>query len=796
MEEDLYEIEFMYQGNPVILKCNLKEKLKDILNKFVLQVGITDKKSVIFLCLGNLVDEELTLEELLSKTMADFKKIQILVYQSEPDVIIKSKNIICPECKEDIRLKINDYKVNLYDCKNGHEINDILLHEFSDTQNINLSKIICNNCKRADKGSTRDYEFYYCITCKYYLCPFCNKSHDKNHKLINDKQKNSICNEHNDSFIKYCQDCKQNLCFLCVEMHKSHKIELYEDIIPDINMINNEMNNLDEAINLFENNINQIIDKFKLVINNLKIYYQIYKDLVDNFDSTDINKRKYEIYQNINEIKNNIINEIDNINEERNSKRQIEKIMEIHDMMINKNIKEKETVEEDTTKIIICEKCYTIPKITFLTNTKIKIECSECKASLNKDISYFDKFIKFKGDKILSELPTCTFDEEHKCSSIKYCFNCEKYLCEECLKKHIELYKDKHTLITQKIKSNIICKKKGHNEYKFDKYCTQCEDYLCPSCKCEHEDRYYYLGDPDKEKKVKKISEKIMNCEKMVEVEEKNLNVYLEKVYNKIDAIKKMFKDFKERNLKYISLYKLLVSNYDTIKEINNFNIENNILINENFNYETSNLKKTMKFGREENECLESIYNKLCNFYLNKNFITPKKYPEFIITKKFCNKNIKKVLVIDDELIIILLEKENTIYKLIKNSKNEFFIEKVLFKFALKDIYPLKDSYFIFVDYNNNMYIINYNNKEFSIVKTFEKINLFLIDIFNEEKFFTLKNNSDNFIIEYYYEIEISWYRKYQKCESSFIYMKKKIYVISKIFLMILILKLKILKLN
>ena len=341
MEEDSFELEFIYQGNPVILKCDLKEKMKDILNKFVLQVEITDKKSVIFLCLGNLVNEELTLRELLGKTMADFKKIQIFVYSGEPDVIIKSKNIICPECKEDIRLKINDYKVYLYDCKNGHEINDILLHEFSDTQNINLSKIICNNCKRADKGSTYDYEFYYCISCKYYLCPLCNKSHDKNHKIISDKQKNSFCNEHNDSFIKYCQDCKENLCFLCSEKHKNHKIELYEDIIPDINMINNEMNNLDKAINSFEDNINQIIDKFKLVINNLKIYYQIYKDLVDNFDSNAINKRKYEIYQNINEIKNNIINEIDIINEDRNSKRQIEKIMEIHDMMVNKNIKEK-----------------------------------------------------------------------------------------------------------------------------------------------------------------------------------------------------------------------------------------------------------------------------------------------------------------------------------------------------------------------------------------------------------------------------------------------------------------------
>ena len=44
--------------------------------------------------------------------------------------IIKSKSIICPECKENIRIKINDYKIKLYDCKNGHNIDNILFEEY------------------------------------------------------------------------------------------------------------------------------------------------------------------------------------------------------------------------------------------------------------------------------------------------------------------------------------------------------------------------------------------------------------------------------------------------------------------------------------------------------------------------------------------------------------------------------------------------------------------------------------------------------------------------------------------
>ena len=42
-------------------------------------------------------------------------------------MIIKSKEIICPKCNENILIKIDEYKINLYNCKSNHEINNILL---------------------------------------------------------------------------------------------------------------------------------------------------------------------------------------------------------------------------------------------------------------------------------------------------------------------------------------------------------------------------------------------------------------------------------------------------------------------------------------------------------------------------------------------------------------------------------------------------------------------------------------------------------------------------------------------
>ena len=46
---------------------------------------------------------------------------------------IKSKQIICPKCGEDIRIKYNKYTIELYECKNGHKTDNILFDEFENT---------------------------------------------------------------------------------------------------------------------------------------------------------------------------------------------------------------------------------------------------------------------------------------------------------------------------------------------------------------------------------------------------------------------------------------------------------------------------------------------------------------------------------------------------------------------------------------------------------------------------------------------------------------------------------------
>ena len=52
---------------------------------------------------------------------------------------IKQRKIftsICPECNQNIRIKINKQKISLYDCRNGHKKDFNTIEELEKTQYI------------------------------------------------------------------------------------------------------------------------------------------------------------------------------------------------------------------------------------------------------------------------------------------------------------------------------------------------------------------------------------------------------------------------------------------------------------------------------------------------------------------------------------------------------------------------------------------------------------------------------------------------------------------------------------
>ena len=177
------QIEFVYNGNNIIIPCNINEKMKDIFNRFIIKEQINEK-SIYYLYNGELINEELTYDQVIK-----LNNNKIIVYSNDNknnnNSIIKSKYIICPKCGENCRIKIENYKIKLYDCKNGHILNNISLNEYENLLNIDISKIKCDKCKDKNKGNCHNNEFYRCITCKNNLCPLCKLNHEQNHEIIN-----------------------------------------------------------------------------------------------------------------------------------------------------------------------------------------------------------------------------------------------------------------------------------------------------------------------------------------------------------------------------------------------------------------------------------------------------------------------------------------------------------------------------------------------------------------------------------------------------------------------------------
>ena len=81
---------------------------------------------------------------------------------NKPQNIVKSKDIICPQCKEPCSITTEDYKIKLYECINGHTTEDIKFIDFKNTQMINESEIKCDKCTFKNKGNCPGDEFFRC----------------------------------------------------------------------------------------------------------------------------------------------------------------------------------------------------------------------------------------------------------------------------------------------------------------------------------------------------------------------------------------------------------------------------------------------------------------------------------------------------------------------------------------------------------------------------------------------------------------------------------------------------------
>ena len=273
---------FIYDRVKTPIKCKEEDSLRDICNQF----AFIDIKSLSFIYGGKEINLDSTFKEQANIFDKNRKEMIILVEDKKK---IKNKEIICPKCKEDCRLNIKDYKINLYECKNNHETNNILLNEY-------------------------------------------NNLYDLNTKINN---RNIICETHKDKFISYCSECKLDLCNLCERNHKSHNIINYRNISPNLNEIKENMDIFKIKVDKFNTKIKNIIKILYKVLENIDIYYNFNMYIMENYNELN---RNYYMLQNMNDIKSNInTKDIDEIINENNIKIQFQKILDLYEKMNQKN---------------------------------------------------------------------------------------------------------------------------------------------------------------------------------------------------------------------------------------------------------------------------------------------------------------------------------------------------------------------------------------------------------------------------------------------------------------------------
>ena len=359
------QVEFQYNGISTIIQCQEDEKMIQIFNTFIIKSNIIEN-GLIYCYDGKRVsqfDNNITFNEMANPLDKQRKKMNILVINNENindnnNNIIKSKNIICPECGDNIRIEIKNFKINSYECKNNHKINNMSINEFENTQIINLKNIKCDICKERNKYDMHNYEFYKCYECNINICPICKIQHNNIHKIYFYDKYKYLCCKHNENLTNYCTQCNINICTICENEHIGHNKILLSSMMPKKNELLIQLKELKRTIKIFNGNINRIIKMMNIVKENINNYYKLEEYIINNYEP---NERNYEILFNIKEIINNnnlVLNDIKQINNDNNIQNQFNNILNIY--------KRKNNVITMTLKI---EKDDINKEIYFLDNT-------------------------------------------------------------------------------------------------------------------------------------------------------------------------------------------------------------------------------------------------------------------------------------------------------------------------------------------------------------------------------------------------------------------------------------------
>ena len=120
----------------------------------------------------------------------------------------------------------------------------------------------------------------------------------------------------------------------------------------------------------------------------------------------------------------------------------------------------------------------------------------------------------------------CSFDEHEDKEAIKYCYNCQAYLCDKCVEHHKVIFANHIICSIDEINNETftgLCKENNHN-IKLEYYCKTHNKLCCGLCICkikgngngEHNECEICLIKDIKAEKKRKIKDNINELEKSI----------------------------------------------------------------------------------------------------------------------------------------------------------------------------------------------------------------------------------------------------------------------------------------
>ena len=114
----MLKVIFDYKEQQILIQSKIDEIFEEVIKKYKSKIEINNEY---YLYNGNNINKENKLEEIINNEDKRLNIMKILVYDLNEinNNKIEIKEIICPECNENVIIKINDYKIEMR-CINNH----------------------------------------------------------------------------------------------------------------------------------------------------------------------------------------------------------------------------------------------------------------------------------------------------------------------------------------------------------------------------------------------------------------------------------------------------------------------------------------------------------------------------------------------------------------------------------------------------------------------------------------------------------------------------------------------------